>query len=95
MTELSVMYLTTEKKKEIFKKFGKSETNTGSTEGQVALFTERINHLTNHLKVNKKDYNTERSLIRLVGKRRSLLDYLKVQDIEKYRTLIKELDIRK
>jgi small subunit ribosomal protein S15 len=89
------MYLTTEKKKEIFKKFGSSETNTGSTEGQIALFTHRINHLSNHLKKNHKDYNTERSLVKLVGKRRSLLDYLKKKDINKYRELIKELNIRK
>ncbi|EAR14302.1 30S ribosomal protein S15 [Robiginitalea biformata] len=89
------MYLTKEKKAEIFKKFGGSDSNTGSTEGQIALFTERINHLTGHLKKNQKDYNTERSLVRLVGKRRSLLDYLKKKDIEKYRSLIKELNIRK
>ena len=89
------MYLTKEKKAEIFKKFGGSDSNTGSTEGQIALFTERINHLTGHLKKNQKDYNTERSLVRLVGKRRSLLDYLKKKDMEKYRSLIKELNIRK
>ena len=88
------MYLTKEVKAEIFKKHGGSEGNTGSTEGQVALFTHRINHLTGHLKNNQKDYNTERSLVRLVGKRRSLLDYLKKKDIEKYRALIKELNIR-
>jgi len=89
------MNLTSEAKNEIFKKFGGKDTNTGSTEGQVALFTARINHLTGHLKKNKKDFNTERSLIRMVGKRRSLLDYLKDKDIEKYRSLIKELKIRK
>jgi small subunit ribosomal protein S15 len=89
------MYLTKEVKAEIFKKHGGSEGNTGSTEGQIALFTHRINHLTGHLKNNQKDYNTERSLVRLVGKRRSLLDYLKKKDIEKYRVLIKELNIRK
>ncbi|WP_088340664.1 30S ribosomal protein S15 [Robiginitalea sediminis] len=89
------MYLTKEKKAEIFKQFGNSETNTGSTEGQIALFTFRINHLTGHLKNNKKDFNTERALVKLVGKRRSLLDYLKKKDIEKYRALIKELNIRK
>ncbi|MBT8312367.1 MAG: 30S ribosomal protein S15 [Eudoraea sp.] len=89
------MYLTKEIKAEIFKKHGGSETNTGGTEAQIALFTHRINHLTKHLKNNQKDYNTERSLVRLVGKRRSLLDYLKHKDIEKYRTLIKELNIRK
>ena len=89
------MYLTTEKKKEIFKKFGKSETDTGSTEGQIALFSYRINHLSDHLKKNAKDFNTERSLVRLLGKRRSLLDYLKDNDIERYRSIIKELGIRK
>ena len=89
------MYLTKEIKADIFKKHGGSETNTGSTEAQIALFTYRINHLTNHLKKNQKDYNTERSLVKLVGKRRSLLDYLKDKDIEKYRALIKELNIRK
>ena len=89
------MYLSKEKKAEIFKKHGGSEGNTGSTEGQIALFTYRINHLTKHLKENHKDFNTERSLVKLVGKRRSLLDYLKKKDIEKYRALIKELGIRK
>ena len=89
------MYLTKEKKAEIFAKHGKSAEDTGSTEGQIALFTHRINHLTEHLKKNRKDFNTERSLVKLVGKRRSLLDYLKAKDIEKYRSLIKELKIRK
>ena len=89
------MYLTKEVKAEIFKKHGGSETNTGSTEGQVALFTHRINHLTTHLRRNHKDFNTERSLVKLVGKRRSLLDYLKKKDVVKYRELIKELNIRK
>ena len=89
------MYLNKEKKQEFFKAHGGSENNTGSTEGQIALFTFRINHLTEHLKENKKDFNTERSLVRLVGKRRRLLDYLKGKEIEKYRSLIKELNIRK
>ena len=89
------MYLTAEVKKNIFKKHGKSETNTGSSEGQVALFTHRIDHLTEHLKANKKDFGTQKALINLVGKRRSLLDYLKHTDIERYRTIIKQLDIRK
>jgi len=88
-------YLTAEKKQELFKEFGKSETNTGSTEGQIALFTHRIIHLTSHLKTNKKDYSTQRALVRLVGKRRRLLDYLKGKDIERYRELIKELKLRK
>jgi small subunit ribosomal protein S15 len=89
------MYLTAERKKEIFSTFGNSETNTGSTEAQVALFTERINHLTEHLKSNKKDFSTQRALLKLVGKRRRLLDYLKDNEIGKYRTLIKALNIRK
>ena len=77
------MYLDKEEKKKIFKKHGGSDANTGSTEGQIALFTYRINHLTEHLKRNHKDFNTERSLVKLVGKRRSLLDYLKKKDIAK------------
>lgn len=89
------MYLTPEKKQEIFKKHGKSSEDTGSPEGQIALFTHRINHLTEHLKKNKHDYNTERSLVLLVGKRRSLLDYLIKKDITRYRAIIKELGIRK
>jgi len=89
------MYLSKEEKAKIFKKHGGKEDNTGSTEGQIALFTHRINHLSGHLKKNHKDFNTERSLVKLVGKRRSLLDYLKKKDIVKYRELIKELKIRK
>lgn len=89
------MYLTKEVKAEIFKKYGGKEGNTGSTEGQIALFTHRINHLTGHLKKNHKDFNTERSLVKLVGKRRSLLDYMMKNDIVKYRELIKDLGIRK
>lgn len=89
------MYLTKEAKEKIFKKHGKSATDTGSAEGQIALFTHRINHLTEHLKKNRKDYNTERSLVMLVGKRRSLLDYLIKKDILRYRAIVKELDLRK
>jgi small subunit ribosomal protein S15 len=89
------MYLDTTKKEEIFSKYGKSKADTGSAESQIALFTYRINHLTEHLKSNKKDYNTERSLKMLVGKRRRLLDYLVKIDIERYRSIIKELSIRK
>ena len=89
------MYLTKERKKEIFKKYGKSEHDTGSIEGQIALFTERIAHLTEHMKRNRKDFATERSLVLLVGKRRRLLDYLIKNDIERYRSIIKELGIRK
>lgn len=89
------MYLTSEVKKEIFKKHGGAENNTGSTEAQIALFTKRISHLTEHLKNNRKDFGTQKALLDLVGKRRSLLDYLKAKDIEKYRALIKELKLRK
>ncbi|UGU16868.1 30S ribosomal protein S15 [Sinomicrobium kalidii] len=89
------MYLTKEVKQEIFKKHGGSENNTGSAEGQIALFTHRISHLTEHLKKNRQDYNTERALVSLVGKRRSLLDYLKKKDIERYRAIVKELGLRK
>lgn len=89
------MYLTTEKKQEFFKKYGGDAKNTGSTEGQIALFTFRINHLTEHLKRNRKDFGTQKALLDLVGKRRSLLDYFKEKDIIKYRELIKDLGIRK
>jgi len=89
------MYLTKVAKEEIFSKHGKSATDTGNSEGQIALFTFRINHLTEHLKNNRKDYNTERSLVKLVGKRRSLLDYLRKTEINRYRVIIKELGIRK
>ncbi|MGL4780646.1 MAG: 30S ribosomal protein S15 [Bacteroidales bacterium] len=89
------MYLDSAKKEEIFAKYGKSNTDTGSSEAQIALFSYRISHLTQHLKLNHKDYSTERALKMLVGKRRSLLDYLKAKDIERYRAIIKELNIRK
>lgn len=89
------MYLTAEKKKEIFAKYGKNEKDTGSIEAQIALFTFRIQHLTEHVKESKKDILTKRALVHLVGKRRRLLDYLKEQDIERYRNIIKELNIRK
>lgn len=89
------MQLTAESKKEIFAKFGGSEANTGSAEAQIAMFTERIKHITGHLKENKKDKSAELSLIKLVGKRRSLLDYLVKKDIFRYRAIIKELQIRK
>ncbi|MDD4516435.1 30S ribosomal protein S15 [Massilibacteroides sp.] len=89
------MYLDSAKKQEIFEKYGKSATDTGTAESQIALFSFRINHLTEHLKKNQKDFNTERSLKMLVGKRRRLLDYLIKVDIERYRAIIKELGIRK
>jgi len=89
------MYLTKEVKEGIFEKHGKSKSDTGTSEGQIALFSHRINHLSDHLKSNRKDYNTERSLVKLVGKRRSLLDYLKAKDILRYRAIVKELGLRK
>ena len=89
------MYLTTEKKQEFYKEYGKSEFDTGSAEGQIALFTFRIKHLTEHQKKNKKDNQTRRSLVLLVGKRRRLLDYLKKKDIERYRAIILKLGLRK
>ncbi|MDR9456880.1 MULTISPECIES: 30S ribosomal protein S15 [Salegentibacter] len=89
------MYLAKEKKQEIFEKYGKGKNDTGSTEGQIALFTYRISHLSEHLKKNRQDYNTERSLVMLVGKRRSLLDYLMKKDIMRYRAIVKELGLRK
>ena len=89
------MYLTKEKKQEIFEKYGKSNSDTGTSESQIALFSHRILHLTDHLKSNRKDYSTEYALKKLVGKRRSLLDYLKAKDITRYRKIIAELGIRK
>ena len=91
------MYLNKEKKEEIFGKYGKSNTDTGSPEAQIALFSYRIAHLTEHLKSNHKDHSTERALKMLVGKRRRLLDYLIKVDINRYRAIIaqKELGIRK
>jgi small subunit ribosomal protein S15 len=89
------MNIAPEVKKQMFKEFGKSEFDTGSAEGQIAMFTKKIQELTEHLKENKKDMVTERSLVRLVGKRRKLLDYLKSKDIERYRSIIKKLKIRK
>ena len=89
------MYLDAAKKQEIFRKYGKSNTDTGSAEAQVALFSYLISHLTEHMKLNRKDYSTERALTMLVGKRRRLLDYLKARDIERYRAIVKELGLRK
>lgn len=89
------MYLSSEKKKEIFKQFGKSEKDTGSAEGQIALFTHRIAHLTEHLKKNRKDFSTQTSLTKLVGQRRAQLNYLMNTDIERYRAIIKKLDLRR
>lgn len=91
------MYLTKDKKEEIFENHGrlKKKVDTGSPEAQIALFTYRINHLTGHLKKNKKDYSTQQGLLKLVGKRRKLLNYLQKTDIERYRAILAELKLRK
>lgn len=91
------MYLSTEKKQEVFENHGrlKSKNDTGSSESQIALFTYRINYLTEHLKTHKKDHSTRLGLLKLVGKRRSLLDYLYKRDISRYRAIIAELNLRK
>lgn len=88
-------YLPKEKKQEIFKEYGGSETNTGSTEAQVALFTFRIKELSNHLRANPKDHSSRRALLTMVGKRKSLLNYLAKKDLEGYRALIQKLGIRR
>lgn len=88
------MYLSTEVKADIFKKHGETATNTGSAEGQVALFTYRIAHLTEHLKKNRKDFSTQLALQKLVGKRRAILAYLYKKDIARYRAIIKALSLR-
>lgn len=89
------MYLDSAKKTEIFTEFGGGATNTGSAESQIALFTYRIKHLTEHMKENRKDHSTERALTGLVGKRRALLNYLKSRDINRYRAIVKALGLRK
>ena len=89
------MYLSKEVKQEIFEKYGKSNSDTGSAESQIALFSYRINHLTEHLKTHRKDYATQRSLLKMVGQRRRLLDYLKEKDIDRYREVVKALNLRK
>jgi small subunit ribosomal protein S15 len=91
------MYLSKEKKQELFESHGrgKAKSDTGSPESQIALFTFRINHLTEHLKINKKDYSTRLGLLKLVGKRRRLLDYLYKMDIERYRQVLADLNLRK
>ena len=89
------MYLDQTKKKELFGQYGKSATDTGSAESQIALFSYRISHLTEHLKQHHKDYTTARSLTQLVGKRRALLNYQYSRDIERYRAIIKALGLRK
>lgn len=91
------MYLTTEKKQELFENHGrlKAKNDTGSAESQIALFSYRITHLTDHLKQHKKDYSTRLGLLKLVGKRRRLLNYLHDREIERYRAILAELNLRK
>ena len=89
------VYLSKEQKQEIFKKYGGNETNTGSPEAQIALFTERIKGLSDHLKTNEKDHSSRKALLSIVGKRKKLLTYLAKKDIEGYRSLIQELGLRK
>jgi len=89
------MAITKERKEELVEEYGGSKDNTGSTEAQIAIFTERINDLTEHLKENSQDHSSRRGLLKLVGKRRKLLNYFKDNDIEKYRELIDNLGIRK
>ena len=89
------MYLDSAKKVEIFTQFGQGAADTGSAESQIALFTHRIKHLTEHMKKNRKDHSTERALTGLVGKRRSLLNYLRSRDINRYRAIVKALGLRK
>lgn len=88
-------YLTTEKKADIFTSFGAKAANTGSIEGQIALLTERINHISEHLKSNKKDFSSQRGLMMMVGQRKRLLTYLSKHDLEGYRALIEKLGLRK
>lgn len=89
------MSLTKEKKLELIKKYGKNEKDTGSTEVQIALFTERINNISSHLEKNPKDHSSRRGLMKLVGKRRKLIEYLKREDPERYKEIINKLDLRK
>ena len=87
--------LTQERKQEIVTRFGKSDTDTGATEVQIALLTERINHLTEHLRDHKHDHHSRRGLLMLVGRRRRLLNYFQKKDLEGYRGLIRELGLRR
>ncbi len=89
------MILTTEKKKEIFQEFGGAETNTGSTQAQIALLTERINHISEHLRAHRKDHASTRSLYKMVGQRKRLLKYLAHKDINLYRAILEKLNLRK
>ncbi len=87
--------ITTEKKQELINTYGRTANDTGSPEVQIAILTERIRDLTDHMKQNPKDFHSNRGLLKMVGQRRGLLDYLKAKDIERYRVLIEKLGIRK
>ena len=87
--------MTKERKQEIIKNFGRDEKDTGSSEVQIALLTQRINELTEHLKVHKKDNHSRRGLLQMVGKRRNLLNYLSKNDLPKYREIVEKLNLRK
>jgi small subunit ribosomal protein S15 len=89
------MAILKERKIELLKQYGKSEDDTGNSEVQIALITERINNLTEHFKTHKKDYNSQRGLLKLVGKRRRLLQYLKNTDLNRYRAILEKLNLRK
>jgi small subunit ribosomal protein S15 len=88
-------HLSTEKKVAIFTQFGGKETNTGSIEAQVAVLTERISHISDHLKINKKDFSTHRGLMKMVGRRKRLLSYMQKHNLSGYRSLIEKLGLRK
>jgi len=92
---MQLTYMSVDDKNTLFQEYAGASNNTGSAEGQVALFTRRIAHLTGHLKTHKKDHSTRRSLIRMVGKRRKLLAYLKRKDINRYRAIVAKLGLRK
>jgi small subunit ribosomal protein S15 len=89
------MSLTLEKKRELVERFGSSAADTGKAEVQIALLTERINQLTDHLREHRKDHHSRRGLLMLVGRRRRLLNYLQRDDLDRYRALVKELGLRK
>jgi small subunit ribosomal protein S15 len=95
LKKIEMPYLTKEKKANFFNDFGGKSTNTGSIEGQIALLTERINSISQHLKTNKKDFSTNRGLMQMVGKRKRLLTYLSKHNLQGYRQLIEKLGLRK
>jgi small subunit ribosomal protein S15 len=92
---MQMSHLSAEKKANIFKTYGEKEANTGSIEAQIAMLTERINHISNHLKTNKKDFSSQRGLMQMVGRRKRLLQYLTRSDLASYRALIEKLGLRK